>query len=298
MGERNAFLGRAANWIAHRLIALALRLPYRRRVVLMGRVMSGIGARAFGLNRRVRANLAIALPNLPESDVRRLCREVTDNIGRSTIETYSIKELTEISAALPLSGPGWEAMLAAKAEGRGIILVTAHFGNYAMARMALMARDFNVGTLYRAFNNPYFEASHRHINSAQGPSFARGKAGLAGLLRHLRDHKCIAIVADQHVWDGTILTFFDLPAATTTSPARMALKYNALLVPIYAIRKPDGFDFDILIEEPIPPATPEVMSQALNDSMERVIRAYPGQWLWTHRRWKLGPKKRHARENA
>ncbi|MDE3120851.1 MAG: lauroyl acyltransferase, partial [Paracoccaceae bacterium] len=54
----------------------------------------------------------------------------------------------------------------------------------------------------------------------------------------------------------------------------------------YGIRRPDGLSFDIVIEAPIPHGTPQEMTQALNDSLEALVRRHPEQWFWIHRRWK------------
>ena len=66
----------------------------------------------------------------------------------------------------------------------------------------------------------------------------------------------------------------------------MALKHDALLVPIYGLRLKDGFGFEMRIEAPIAHSDPETMTQALNDSLAAMIRAAPNQWFWMHRRWK------------
>jgi KDO2-lipid IV(A) lauroyltransferase len=89
--------------------------------------------------------------------------------------------------------------------------------------------------------------------------------------------------------DGAVLQFFGQDALTSLSPAEMALRYNALIVPTYGIRRNDG-GFDLLIEAPIPHSTAEAMTQALNDSLETQVRAHMDQWLWTHRRWKMNNK--------
>jgi len=68
--------------------------------------------------------------------------------------------------------------------------------------------------------------------------------------------------------------------------AEMALRHDAILVPAYGIRRADGLSFDVVVEDPIPPGTPEAMTQALNDSLGRLVDRHPGQWLWIHRRWK------------
>ena len=76
------------------------------------------------------------------------------------------------------------------------------------------------------------------------------------------------------------------PALTMLSAAEFALKYNALLIPCYGIRQPNGVDFKAIVELPIPVGTSVSMTQALNNSLEAMVRAYPAQWFWIHNRWK------------
>jgi KDO2-lipid IV(A) lauroyltransferase len=66
----------------------------------------------------------------------------------------------------------------------------------------------------------------------------------------------------------------------------MALKYDALVVPVYGRRLPDGLNFELIFERPIAHTTPPEMTQALNDSLEAQVRADMKQWLWIHRRWR------------
>ena len=99
----------------------------------------------------------------------------------------------------------------------------------------------------------------------------------------------VGIVADQHVQGAPYLNFFGKPARTALSAAELALRHDALLVPIYGIRQPDGLSFEIAVEAPIAHSTPQEMTQALNDSLEARVRAHMDQWLWIHRRWKPGP---------
>jgi KDO2-lipid IV(A) lauroyltransferase len=82
------------------------------------------------------------------------------------------------------------------------------------------------------------------------------------------------------------MDFFGKPAATALSAAELSLKYNAPLVPAYGIRQPNGLDFEIIVEAPIPPSDAITMTKALNASLEAIVHKYPEQWLWMHRRWK------------
>lgn len=116
--------------------------------------------------------------------------------------------------------------------------------------------------------------------------FPRDRHGFAQMVRHLRAGKLLALLIDQHMSKGARLSFFGQPANTAVSAAQLALKYDALLVPIYAVRKADGLGFAIEVEPPVPHSDEKTMTQALNDSLEAQVRRHPEQWLWTHRRWK------------
>jgi Kdo2-lipid IVA lauroyltransferase/acyltransferase len=280
---------RLSHWLQDRAIRALIwglmRLPYTVRVPLCGWVMAYLVAPIAGYRTRVRENLALILPDLPQAEVTRLMRAVPDNVGRTIIEIYSGAEFTARTG--PPEGPGLAALDAAHATGRPVILVTGHFGNYDASRAALIARGFRVGALYRPMKNAFFNAHYVAAISRIGtPMFPRGRAGLADMVRHLKSGGMLGMVIDQHMNHGEALTFFGTTAQTALSAAQLALKYDALLVPTYAIRQPDGLNFKIVVEAPIPHGTPQAMTQALNDSLETLVRQHLDQWFWIHRRWK------------
>ena len=282
---------RLDHWLQDRairaLIWALLRLPYATRVRLCGWVMARIVAPIAGYRARVRENLAIAIPDLPPAEVARLTLAVPDNVGRTIIEIYSGPEFAARAAATPPEGAGLAALEEAHRAGRPVILVTGHFGNYDASRAALLARGFRVGALYRNMKNRHFNDHYVHAISRIGtPLFPRGRAGLTDMVRHLKSGGMLGLVIDQHMQHGAALTFFGIRAQTALSAAELALKYDALLVPTYAIRRPDGLNFRIVVEAPIAVDTPEKMTQALNNSLETLVRAHLDQWFWIHRRWK------------
>ncbi|MGL4281814.1 MAG: lysophospholipid acyltransferase family protein [Albidovulum sp.] len=269
------------------LLWFALRLPYRVRVPVAGWVISRLVAPLAGYSRRVRENLELVLPDLPKAEVRRLVRAVPDNVGRTTIELYSGKDFVDRVRDLPLTGPGAAALEAAHAEGRPVILATGHFGNYDVARGALVARGYSVGGLYKPMANPLFNEHYVAAISEIGkPLFPRGPRGLSDMVRFLKAGGMLGIVMDQRMIHGIPATFFGKRALTATSAADLALKYGADLIPIYGIRRPDGLNFDIHVEAPIPHSDPATMTQAINDNLEALVRRHMDQWFWIHRRWK------------
>lgn len=278
---------RLRNMALRGLIGALLALPYRWRVPLCGWVMAYVIAPIAGYDKRVRDNLALIMPDLPQADVKRLMREVPRNVGRTLIEIYSGAEFVARATAEPLQGEGLAALDEAHAANRPVILVTGHFGNYDASRAALIARGYRVGALYRPMSDPEFNAHYVAAISRIGtPVFPRGRAGLADMVRFLRTGGMLGLLMDQHIGGGVELQFMGHPAMTALSAADLALKYNALVVPTYAVRRAGGLDFDIIIEPPIPHDTPEVMTQALNDSLEKLVRKHMDQWFWIHRRWK------------
>ncbi len=275
------------NAVVHGLIRGALRLPYARRIPLAGWVMSRVLAPLAGYDRRIRDNLALVCPDLPEAEVRRLQRAVPDNAARSWMEMYSGAEFIARVKDSPIRGPGLPALEEAHRAGRPVVLVTGHFGNYDVARVALMARGYRIGGLYNPMRNVYFNKHYVAALERIGqPVFPRGRRGLANLLRFLKSGGMTAFLVDLNVKRGVPLRFFGAPAKTALSAAELALKFDAPLVPAYGIRQPDGLSFEVVIEAPIPPGDPADMMQAVNDSIEAMARRHMGQWFWIHRRWK------------
>ena len=269
------------------LFGLVLLLPYALRIPVAGWCVAHVVAPLAGYRRRVRDNLMRVLPDMPAPDRKRLEIAVPANVGRTLFEIYSGAEFAARVRDTKVTGAGFDAILAAQARGQGVILVAGHFGNYDVIRAVLAARGHPIGALFNPMRNPYFDAHYRRrIGAISQPMFARGRRGLAEMVRFLREGGMVGMMIDQHMPKGSDLKFFGQTARTAQSAAEMALKYNLLLVPINAIRQPDGLSFVIEVEPPIVPGDPAAMTQALNNSLETLVRRYPEQWFWIHRRWR------------
>ena len=280
-------LAYAQNLALSGLIGLMRTLPYRQRIPFGGWLFSHVIAPVAGYRARVRDNLALIWPDLPQPRVRALTLSVCDNAGRTLAELYSPDEFKAAVARSPLIGMGLTEIAAAQAQGQAVILVSGHFGNHDIARAVLASHGMAVGALYRPQRNPYFDRHFaKTITAISAPLFARGRRGLADLVLHLRGGGMLGMLIDQHMRHGAPLDFLGHRALTALSAAELALKYNCLLVPVYGIRQPDGISFDLLIEPAIAHSNATEMTQALNNSLSAQVRAHPDQWFWIHRRWK------------
>jgi len=279
------------HWVQDRAAALALAvlrpLPYDCRIRALGWLGAHVIGPLAGMRQRIRTNLSHVLPELPESEVDRLCHKVPDNMARTIGEIFTGAEFLNRACQARVEGGGLDALRAAHAIGQPVLLVTAHLGNYDAARGFLLAQGFNVAGFYMPMTNPAFNRRYVAAISRIGePVFARGRDGLAAMLRFLRGGGMVGMVVDHYMEHGVPMDFMGKPARTALSAAEMALKYKALLVPVYGIRQPDGVNFVVRIETPVPHTDALTMTAALNASLEALVREHMDQWMWSHRRWK------------
>ena len=273
--------------MARGLISALLWLPYEKRVSLAGRMFSSIIAPVAGFNKRVRDNLSLVMPDIPENEVKSLQRGVCDNIGRTIIEFFSGQEFIDYVRDTPITGPGAQVLANARDARQPVILVGGHIGNYDVVRAVLIANGYRVGGLYRPMKNNHFNSYYVSVLSKIGtPLFPQGRRGMIDVVKFVRSGGMIGLLMDQNSRKGATLKFFDHDAPTATTAADLAVKFNAPLIPIYSIRRDNGLDFRIIAETAIPHGDRKTMSQAINDNLEKQVRAHMDQWFWIHRRWK------------
>ncbi len=295
MGQFRQDEGGAANRVTDRiaraLIWTAKRLPYPARLWFLDRAIRRIVGPLAGFRKRAMEHLAYVDPDMPRAKRRQIAADALGNAGRTLIENYSGADLADRARAAPISGDGLAALAKAKAEGRPVLFATGHFGNYEIARHALHARGYVIGGLYRPMANPFFNLHYvKTMEEVSGPIFEQGRRGTAAFVKHLRGGGMATLFFDIWSRDGAVIDFMGKPAPTSLSAAEMALKYDALLLTYFAIRQPNGLDFEIVLEGPIAPTEPETMMTEATARLEAQIKAHPGQWFWFHRRWKPNRK--------
>ncbi|MFT8646028.1 lysophospholipid acyltransferase family protein [Gluconacetobacter sp.] len=286
-----------------RLEALAARtaLAVLRRLGPVGASNAGgavcriIGPR-LPVSRIADANLRLAMPELDAPARRAVIRAVWDNLGRTVGEFPHIAALPEN----PASGPGWDVVgaehLAAQvARGGPVIFMSGHIGNWEMLPPGVARHGLPFASFYRAAGNPLVDGMIRALReAAMGetvPMFAKGARGARGALAHIARGGRLGMLVDQKMNDGIEATLFGHPAMTAPALAAMALRYRCPVIPGYVERLGPA-RLRIHVEPPL--ALPDsgdrqadilALTQAVNDRLERWVRARPGTWLWLHRRW-------------
>jgi KDO2-lipid IV(A) lauroyltransferase len=163
------------------------------------------------------------------------------------------------------------------------------------------------GEVYRPLNNPYVDRWMVRHRRANGPEdqIAKGAQGTRRIFSLLRAGKAIFILVDQKTNEGLPAPFFGREAMTTPAPAALALKLNCVILPTSNERM-GGARFRVTIHPPLEFAPSGDHDQDMHrltiqitESIERMVRARPSQWLWIHRRWpKPGDKIRSKRAKA
>ncbi|QDC09473.1 lysophospholipid acyltransferase family protein [Oceanicola sp. D3] len=283
--------GSAADWLTDKIlrgfIGSARLLPYPARIRTFGKLTRNVIAPLAGYGKRARDNLAMVWPDMEPPARAALAAKVCENAGRVLMENYSNPTFFARAASFSLSGPGLPALEEARATGRAVIAVTGHFGNYEAARAKLNTSGYHFGGLYRPMANAFFNQHYVATMEAVGrPVFPQGRKGTMAFIRHLKAGGMLIILHDVNTWRGEVIDFMGHPARTATSAAEMALRYDALMLPLYATRLNGGLDYAVEVEEPIPHTDARTMTEAATRSLEARVEADPDQWFWIHRRWK------------
>ncbi|MEQ5870473.1 lysophospholipid acyltransferase family protein [Sagittula sp. NFXS13] len=287
---------RFANAALNAYIGATGLLPVRQRLSLTGWLVRHVAAHALGWYDRVDENLNFVWPELTEERKKAIASKSIDNLARALIENYDPEEMLQRGADYPLSGPGVPILKEARENRRPVLLITGHYGSPICARAALVARGYTVAGLLRPMSNAPMNARYiRNYRDVGEPVFEQGRRGTMGLIKHVREGGMAAMAFDVFESSGAMIDFLGQPAPTATSPADIALKTGALLIPYFGIRREDRYGFDAVIEDPVPHTDPVTMMTEVTKRLEARIEADPGQWMWTHRRWK---PKRMAKRRA
>jgi len=237
-------------------------------------------------DKRAHKQLSFIWPDMPEDARTKLVKGVCNNFGRTMIENYSDAQFASQLKDAKIDGPGMDALEQAKADGRPVLFSTGHFGNHEAPRRALAQQGYTIGALYRPIKNTYMNPHYeKTMSEMSGPVFAQGRRGTMGFVRMLKEGGMGTLLFDVRANGSPRIPFMGQPAQTAASVADIALKIDALVLPYFGIRQPDGFSFEIAIETPIEHTTPEQMMIDLTTRLEARINANPEQWFWGHKRW-------------
>jgi len=245
----------------------------------------------------VEANLARVLgPGAGENRVRVVARQTFRNAAKNYYDLFRLPRLPASQVERILTIHHWERLEQALAEGRGLILATAHFGNFDLVGQVLAGRAFQVTALAEPLEPPRLFRLVMSLRNCQGLSFEPvGPAALRSVLRALRRGEIVGLACDRDLQgNGLKLPFFGEEARLPAGAVYLALKTGAPIVPAFVVRHRNN-TFTAFVEEPIRVSETEseneeeavrLGAQTIAALLEKYISRYPDQWIVFDPIWK------------
>jgi KDO2-lipid IV(A) lauroyltransferase len=282
--------------LARALLAIfgALPLPWSMK---LGRAIGRLGFWFPRLRGTAERNLEIAFPQLSEKERKRILHGCFENLGRMLAVFSHFDDPPEKLKTL-IHCDGIEHLEAAESSGRGVILFTGHIGAWELSSFALSLFDHPLSFLVRRIDNPKIEAMIDRTRTHLGNRTIDKRSAAREMLQILRGAGTLGILVDLNALDreAIFVDFFGVPASTTFLVAKLALRANAQVLPVFSPWDEDRQRFVLKIDEPLQfqasgDETEDVrlLTQMFTSVVEKYVRRYPDQWLWIHRRWKTRP---------
>jgi len=247
-------------------------------------------------------NLEIAFPEKTETERLELLRGTFESLGRVLGDISQFTKTTpakiEKLVDFTLDEETQALYHRVKEEKRGVLITTGHLGNWEMLVFAFAALHEPIAYLARPLDNPLIEDLTVRIRTRFGnkPINKSNSAMLA--IKMLREGEILGVLADvnAHPKEGVFVPFFGVEACTSAGPAMLALRTDALIVPFFCVFSRGENRYKIVrgnILEPVKTGAREIdileTTRLYTAEIERIIRQYPDQWLWIHKRWKTRP---------
>lgn len=264
-----------------------------------------VGKLAYALAGNLRktgaTNLRLAFPEKSEAERQKLLRECFDSLGRQLgfFSQFATRSLDELKSMI--EPQGLEHLEAAKANmnSGGLILFTAHLGAWELTSFGPSLFGHRFSFLVRRIDNAKIEQLVDRTRRRFGNETIDKLSAARSMLKLLRSNGVLGLLPDLNTLDSEAIfvDFFGVPAATNFIMAKLALRTESPIIPVFAPWNEEKGKYLMIVGPPVsfaPTGNEEADVRALTTTLSQVIenqiRRYPGQWLWIHKRWKTRPK--------
>ncbi|MDA7732860.1 lysophospholipid acyltransferase family protein [Candidatus Pelagibacter sp.] len=238
----------------------------------------------------IKTNIQRAIPKINSSKIKIITKDMWNNYGRTLAEYMFLKGFRNDQFRSNINIAGKEILQKIKLEKTPVIFISGHFGNFELMAMEIEKSGVNLSAIYRPLNNIFLNILMERIRKKYicKNQIKKGTSGVRELLRLYKKGYSIALMIDQRVSQGIKSKFFNEEAFTTTIPAQFIKKFNCKVVPI-SIERHNDINFNIKVEKPMEfskNSSTEKITRELNIWLEKTILKNPGEWIWSHDRWK------------
>jgi Kdo2-lipid IVA lauroyltransferase/acyltransferase len=288
-------------YTAARMMLSSLGALPRRAAITVGLGIGRIACLLPGSLRRTgERNLEIAFPDMDQRERKRLLRGSFASLGRLLGEFSQLPKATpeKLRQLIEYDEVGLRHLREAEKNKRGVIFLTGHLGVWELHSFGWSALEYPLSFLVRPLDNERIEEMVERIRTRFGNRAIDKKSAARQSLRVLREGGTLGILSDLNTqpYEGVFVPFFGKLACTTAGIATLALKTDAVVIPTCAVwdRKKKRYFFHgdppvELVRTGDHAKDIEVNTANFASAMERMVRLYPDQWLWIHKRWKTRP---------
>ena len=290
---RKKLEGRAGEWLIRKL----QRKLLRQSPEAAEKYGAKLGRRLFRVakSRRERAlsNLRLAFPELSESERTSIAQKCLEHFGMITADFLQIPKRSQEYLQSTTEVVGVEHVKTALAQGKGVLAVTGHFGNWERLSTYLSLDGITMNVVARDADDQGVQGLVKEMRSFTGTKvLSRGNAARE-IMRALKRGELVGLLPDQNA-DEVFIPFFGQPAGTVLGPGVMHKRTGAPVIPVVCTRIGPGRYRTVVFPplEPVPGyEIEEGIMRAFNDFLEREIRKAPEQYLWFHDRWRNARKR-------
>lgn len=246
----------------------------------------------------VMSNLDIAFPDKDRAWKTKIGRTALRRFGANFAELFQLPSMDEEWIRKNAVFEGWENLERAKAQGKGVYILSLHMGAYDMASSLMSIRGYETYLISKFIKNRWLNDLWFQIRGAKGMKFidAHGSKNAFEILKAIKSNAGVIFVLDQFMGRpyGIENTFFGHKTGTAYGLSLFVMKTGSPVIPIYGVQGKDG-KLHLVCEPEVETASlidddkdasQFRLTQRFTDVIEAIVRKYPQEWLWVHKRWK------------
>ena len=266
-------------------IALILGIKISRKIFSLIFLLIGP---TFRSEKIINKNLEIFSSKVNNINKDAIKNEMWKNYGMTFVEYIFLNQFKKDNSHIIFMGE--ENLIDMEKKKKPVIFVSGHFANFELMSMEITRRKIKLATIYRPLNNLFLNPFMEFLRKKYvcGNQIKKGINGVREAIEYLKKDYSIALMIDQRVSEGEKISFFGKSALTTTLPAQLSIKFNLNIVPV-SIQRTRENKFIIEFHKPITDNKNKNkidLSEELNRCLEKMVTKNPGQWIWSHNRWK------------
>lgn len=285
-------MDRIGYWLALAVVH-SLAISPRRFVEPLAQFYAGLLDVAIPRLRRVAMrNLELAFPEQSPKEHARIVDGVFRSIARVLVSFSRFPRMTKANIHEWIRYDGYEHFERALQQGKGVLFATAHLGNWELSAFAHALMSAPMHVIVRPLDNPRIDALVESRRALSGNHLIGKKDFARSILQALKNNEAVGVLVDQNAGlaDGVFVDFFGIQACAGAGFAKIAAHSGAVVIPGFALWSEKDRTHILKFYPPLPITGDAAHdTQVLHRQLESVIREYPDQWLWLHRRWKTRP---------